>query len=98
MAPDLAEFFTGTVPGTGARYGNNLLDLPGAVCQDDDPVCKEYCFVDAVGDKEDRLLRLLPDRTSATEKYLNLVGLKGFEHRYPYELSGGMSRIARIPR
>ena len=33
-----------------------------------------------------------PDRLAAAEKYLDLVGLKGFEHNYPYELSGACGR------
>jgi NitT/TauT family transport system ATP-binding protein len=37
-------------------------------------------------------------RRSLVEKYINLVGLEGFETRYPYELSGGMKQRAAIAR
>ena len=37
-------------------------------------------------------------RGEIAEKYIELVGLKGFENRYPYELSGGMKQRVAIAR
>jgi NitT/TauT family transport system ATP-binding protein len=38
------------------------------------------------------------ERKAAVHKYLDMVGLQGFEHKYPHHLSGGMKQRAGIAR
>ena len=38
------------------------------------------------------------ERRRAAEQYLELVGLKGFEHYYPHQISGGMQQRVGIAR
>ncbi|HSV20651.1 MAG TPA: ABC transporter ATP-binding protein [Casimicrobiaceae bacterium] len=38
------------------------------------------------------------DMRSVAQRYIELVGLSGFEHRYPHELSGGMRQRCALAR
>ncbi len=38
------------------------------------------------------------EKNSRVQEYIDLVELTGFEHKYPYQLSGGMKRRAELAR
>lgn len=38
------------------------------------------------------------ERAARADRYLGMIGLRQFEHRYPYELSGGMKQRVAIAR
>jgi ABC-type nitrate/sulfonate/bicarbonate transport system ATPase subunit len=42
--------------------------------------------------------RSLRDKNGIADRYADIVGLKGFERSYPYELSGGMLKRAELAR
>lgn len=42
--------------------------------------------------------RARAERREIAQRYIDMVGLRGFENRYPYELSGGMKQRANLAR
>lgn len=40
----------------------------------------------------------IANKTELADRYAEIVGLKGFEHSYPHELSGGMLKRAELAR
>ncbi|HET8562586.1 MAG TPA: ABC transporter ATP-binding protein [Candidatus Binatia bacterium] len=42
--------------------------------------------------------RQRPDKTAMVQRYIELMGLKGFEKSYPHQLSGGMQQRAGLAR
>jgi len=70
----------------------------GVVFQGDDSL---YPWLSAVGNVEFGLkMRGVPrgERIAAARRYLELVGLRGQEHKHPAELSGGMKQRIQIAR
>src|SRR5215471_5049525 len=70
----------------------------GVVFQGDDSL---YPWLSAVGNVEFGLkMRGVPrgERSAAARRHLELVGLKGQEHKHPAELSGGMKQRIQIAR
>src|SRR5690349_1442975 len=94
----------GFEPATSGRVeiAGRLIDGPGAdrgvVFQGDDSL---YPWLTAVGNVEFGLrMRGLPrqERLQRAQRYLDLVGLSGQEHKHPAELSGGMKQRIQIAR
>ena len=94
----------GFEPATSGRVeiAGHLIDGPGAdrgvVFQGDDSL---YPWLTAVGNVEFGLrMRGLPrrERLQQAQRYLDLVGLSGQEHKHPPELSGGMKQRIQIAR
>ena len=70
----------------------------GVIFQGDDSL---YPWLSALGNVEFGLrMRRLPraERLERAHRYLDLVGLKGQDHKHPAELSGGMKQRIQIAR
>jgi NitT/TauT family transport system ATP-binding protein len=84
-----------------ARLDGELIERPGA---DRGVVFQEYALFPwltvmgniLVGLKEKRLPRLECERIARA--YIGMAGLRGFEHKYPHELSGGMRQRVSLIR
>ena len=100
----ILNMMAGFEPATSGRVeiAGRLIDGPGAdrgvVFQGDDSL---YPWLTAVGNVEFGLrMRGLPrrERLQQAQRYLDLVGLSGQEHKHPPELSGGMKQRIQIAR
>jgi NitT/TauT family transport system ATP-binding protein len=84
-----------------ARLDGDLIEKPGA---DRGVVFQEYALFPwltvmgniLVGLKEKRLPRAECERIARS--YIGMAGLRGFEHKYPHELSGGMQQRLAVAR
>jgi NitT/TauT family transport system ATP-binding protein len=84
-----------------ARLDGDLIEKPGA---DRGVVFQEYALFPwltvmgniLVGLKEKRLPRAECERIARS--YIGMAGLRGFEHKYPHELSGGMRQRVSLIR
>ena len=99
----LLLIIAGLIPPTGGqlRFGkgsNSARSLDfGIVFQD--PVLFPWRDVQTNVELPAEVVHMRRDeRAAMARKFISLVGLKGFERKYPYELSGGMQQRVAIAR
>jgi hypothetical protein len=91
LASYLCELHTGSISWTLELNRKNLTDPAWPWGKNNNPIGKEHCFIDTVGDKNNCLSGLVPDIKKFLLEHISCLGIKCAE-RFIHEEEHGFKR------